>query len=79
VNKKIIDLSEPLLTKEALEGLREEMYAPLGDEDRDIKNVYDIIISNGMSDLTNEKVFGNLFGYFERIIKTEKEYSKKSS
>ena len=79
VNKKIIDLSEPLLTEEALKGLKEEMYAPLGDEDRDIKNVYDIIISNGMSDLTNEKVFGNLFCYFERIIKTEKEYSKKSS
>ena len=79
VNRKIIDLSEPLLTDEAIKGLREEMYAPLGDEDRDIKNVYNIITDNGMDDLTNEKVFGNLFGFYERIIKTEKEYAKKSN
>lgn len=79
VNKKIIDLSEPLLTKEALEGLKAEMYAPLGDDDRNINNVYNIIVENGMSDLTNEKVFGNLFGFFERIIKMEQNYSKKSS
>jgi len=79
VNKKIIDLSEPLLTKEALEGLQAEMYAPLGDDDRNINNVYNIIVENGMSDLTNEKVFGNLFGFFERIIKMEQNYSKKSS
>lgn len=77
INKKIIDLSEPLLTDEALEGLNDEMYAPLNNEDRDIKNVYEIIMENGMDDLTNEKVFGNLFGYFEHIMKTEKEYSKK--
>ncbi len=79
VNKKIIDLSEPLLTKEALEGLQAEMYAPLGDDDRNINNVYNIIVENGMSDLTNEKVFGNLFGFFERIIKTEKEYFSKNA
>lgn len=79
VNKKIIDLSEPLLTKEALEGLQAEMYAPLGDDDRNINNVYNIIIENGMSDLTNEKVFGNLFGFFERIIKTEKTYFLKNA
>ena len=79
VNKKIIDLSEPLLTKEALEGLKAEMYAPLGDDDRNINNVYNIIVENGMSDLTNEKVFGNLFGFFERIIKTEKEYFLKNA
>ena len=78
INKKIIDLSEPLLTDEASNGLKEEMYAPMSVDGRDIKNVYDIITKNGMSDLTNEKVFGNLFGYFERIIKTETEYAKKS-
>ena len=32
INKKIIDLSEPLLTDEALEGLNEEMYAPMSSE-----------------------------------------------
>ena len=79
INKKIIDLSEPLLTNDAIDGLKEEMYAPLGDEDRDIKNVYTIIKENGMNDMLDESKFGALFGMYERIIKMEKEYSKKNS
>ena len=79
INKKIIDLSEPLLTNDAIDGLKEEMYAPLGDEDRDIKNVYTIIKENGMNDMLDETKFGALFGMYERIIKMEKEYSKKNN
>lgn len=79
INKKIIDLSEPLLTEEAINSMKDEMYAPLNTDDRDIKNIYNIIVENGMSDLTDEKVFGNLFGYFEKIIKTEKEFSKNAT
>lgn len=79
INKKIIDLSEPLLTKEARNGMENEMYAPMNCDGRDIKNVYDIIIENGMDDLTNEKVFGSLFGFFEKIIKTEKKYFLKNA
>jgi 5'-3' exonuclease len=79
INKKIIDLSEPLLTNDAIDGLKEEMYAPLGDEDRDIKNIYQIISDNGMNDMLDETKFGALFGMYERIIKMEKEYSKKNS
>jgi 5'-3' exonuclease len=79
INKKIIDLSEPLLTNDAIDGLKEEMYAPLGDEDRDIKNVYTIIKENGMNDMLDESKFGALFGMYERIIKMEKEYSKKNN
>jgi 5'-3' exonuclease len=77
INKKIIDLSEPLLTDEARCGLNEECYAPMNCDDRDIKNVYNIVIENGMYDLTNENTFGSLFCQFERIINTEKKYSKK--
>lgn len=79
INKKIIDLSVPLLTKEAVLGLKEELYAPMSDEDRSIDNIYNIISENGMNDLLNEKVFGNLFGMFERIIKSEKEYGKRKA
>lgn len=77
INKKIIDLSEPLLTDEALNGLKEEMYAPLSDEDRDIKNIYQIITENEMDDMLNEDKFGSLFGMYERVIVKEKEYTKK--
>ena len=78
INRKIIDLSEPLLTDEAKDGLNNEMHAPLSDEGRDIKNIYDIIYKNGMNDLLDEKIFGSIFGMYERVIKTEKEFSKKS-
>lgn len=74
INKKIIDLSEPLLTKEAIQELENTMYAPIDPEGRDIKNVYGIIQENGMNDLLDESKFGSLFGAFERIITNEKKY-----
>lgn len=76
INKKIIDLSEPLLTEEALLGLNDEMYAPMNEEDRDIKYIYEIISKNKMDDILDEKVFGSLFGMYERIIVNEKKYAK---
>ena len=74
INKKIIDLSEPLLTNEAIQELENTMYAPIDPEGRDIKNVYGIIQENGMNDLLDENKFGSLFGGFERIITNEKKY-----
>ena len=65
------------MTDEALDGLKEEMYAPLSDEDRDIKNIYQIITENEMDDMLNEDKFGSLFGMYERVIVKEKEYTKK--
>ena len=79
INKKIIDLSEPLLTDEAIEVLNDEMHAPMNTDDRVIEAVYQIITDNGMNDLLRENVFGSLFGMFERIIKTEKNYFKKNA
>lgn len=74
INKKIIDLSEPLLTKEAIQELENTMYAPIDPTGRDIKNIYIIIQENGMNDLLDENKFGSLFGAFERIITNEKKY-----
>lgn len=79
INKKIIDLEEPLLTDEALKGMNDEMYAPLNDDDRDIKNIYEIIEENGMNDLLDEGKFGSLFGMYERIIKMEQKYFLKNA
>lgn len=78
INKKLIDLSEPILTDEAMHGMEDEMYAPMDVEGRNIKNVYAIISENGMNDILNESAFGSLFGAFERIMKMETEYSKKN-
>lgn len=79
INKRLIDLSEPILTEEAKYGMLNEMYAPMDMEGRDIKNVYKIIEANGMSDILKPSAFGNLFGCFERIIKMEKKYFLKNA
>lgn len=76
INRKIIDLSEPMLTEEAEQGMKEEMHAPLSPDGRDIKNIYNIIYENGMSDMLDEHKFGNLFGMYEKLIKMETEYGK---
>lgn len=76
INRKIIDLSEPLITKEAQEDLDEMMYAPLDPEGRDVKNVYKIIKDNGMTDLLNEYTFSSIFAPFSKLIDNEKKYYK---
>lgn len=82
VNEKIIDLSEPIVTKEAEEELSELLYAPIDTSDRDIKNVYRIIRDNGMNRLSDEERFGDVFSSYSRIIMMEKrryeEFFKKS-
>ena len=78
INEKIIDLSKPLLTEEAEKSLKEETYAPIDPDDRDIKNIYQIINDNDMVKLQDENTFGNVFGPFERICKMEKKFFKEN-
>ena len=67
INDKIINLSNPLLTKEAIDELNMIMYAPLDPEGRDLKNLYMIIHENEMNDMLDEN----------KLIDTEKKYFKK--
>ena len=77
INKQIIDLSEPLLTKEAKQELDENMDSPLDPTDRNFTNIYGIIQEYKISFLYNENKFGNLFGCFGRLIENEKNLFKK--
>ena len=79
INEKIIDLSQPLLTEDAENELKEIYNAPIDPEGRDLKNVYRIIERNGMSELYDGDKFGNLFGQFQRVQKKEIEYFQKNS
>jgi len=79
INKRIIDLSEPMMTEEAVDAMKSLMYVPIDPEGRDMKNVYDIITKLGMNDLLAENSFGNLFGIFEGLIKREKDFFYKNS
>ena len=82
INQKIIDLSEPLMTDEAVKELSDVLYAPIDTSDRDMKNVYMIINENEMSQLSDENKFSEVFSPYSRIIMMEKrrfkEFLKKS-
>lgn len=78
INEKIIDLSVPLLTEEAEKELKDIHGAPIDQEGRSLKNVYNIIVRHGMHRLENETRFGNLFGLFDRIKTKEIEFFKKN-
>lgn len=78
INKKIIDLNNPLLTEEAIMGLDEMMYAPLDPEGRDFKNLYSIIQENDMIDLLDFNVFSSFFSTFNGLIENEKNFFKKT-
>ena len=68
INEKIIDLSQPLLTQEAIDTMNEESYAPIDTSDRSIKNVYEIVKENKINEILDEDKFGNMLSPYGRII-----------
>ena len=77
INDKIINLSTPLLTEDAIKEMNNIMYTPLDPSGRDFKNVYKIIQENEMIDLLSEGKFENLFSVFFKIMETEKKFYQK--
>lgn len=77
INKRLIDLSEPLLTKEAEEELESMMHAPLDPDGRDYKNLYQIVLNNDLTDILNEGKFSSFFSDFNQLIENEKKFYQK--
>lgn len=71
VNRKIIDLSEPLMTDEAKEFMDETMRFPIDTSERSVKNAYKRFEKERMFDLLDEERFGNIFAPYSRIIMME--------
>lgn len=72
INEKIIDLRNPLMPNEAKEGLSDMMYAPLDPTDRNMENLYGLIVKYGIDELKDSTKFGNFFCEFEYLIDKEK-------
>jgi len=72
INKKIIDLKNPLMTDEAKELMDSMMYTPLDPEGRSYDNLYKILCDAGVDDLTNPSRFGNFFVEYSYLIDKEK-------
>ena len=83
INRKIIDLSEPLLTDEAIKELNDTAYEVIDTTDRTTQNVYEIAVENKMNDILDERKFGELLSPYSRIMMMEyrryKEYVDKNS
>lgn len=72
INRKIIDLSHPLMTEEAEILMNNIMYAPLDPEGRSMSNLYRILLENGVDELRDENKFSNFFIEYQYLIDKEK-------
>ena len=81
INKKIIDLKNPLLTEEAEEEMKSMMHTPQDPEDRSFKNLYKYIIEDGVEELMGDTKFTSFFSTFKQLTEREiaeyKKYSEK--
>lgn len=79
INEKLINLKKYiLLTDEARKELNELIGAPLDPEGRDFKELYSIVLNNGMSKLLTENSFSTFFSDFHKLIDNEKKYYEQS-
>ena len=72
INRKIIDLRNPLMTDEAKELMDNIMYAPMDAEDRSLENLYKIILKYDIDKLKDPTTFGNFFNEYITIMEKEK-------
>lgn len=72
INEKIIDLKNPLMSEEAKELLDSIMYAPIDPTDRNMENLYNIIVKYDIDQLKDATRFGNFFSEFMYLIDKEK-------
>lgn len=71
INKKIINLKEPILTEDAKELMDEMMYSPMDPEGRSFANLYKILTEYGVDDFKDENKFSNFFIEFKYYIDRE--------
>lgn len=72
INKKIIDLKNPLMTDEAKEIMDSMMYSPLDPEGRSYDNLYKILCDAGVDNLIDPTRFSNFFVEYAYLIDKER-------
>lgn len=71
INKKIIDLCNPLLSDDAINEMNNMMYAPQDITDRSFKNLYKFILEDNIEDLIGDTKFASFFLPFKKIEEKE--------
>ena len=72
INRKIIDLKHPLLTKSAEEDIEAMMYAPMDPEGRSFENLYTMVKRDGIEGLMDLNSFSSFFVPFKELYDREK-------
>lgn len=78
VNKKIIDLLNPLMTDDAIELMDDMMYAPIDPDGRNMKNLFQLIQKYNITELLDSNKFSNFFSTFNKTIEKEKKLFENS-
>ena len=63
---KIINLQNPLLSKEAIDELDNMMYVPIDSEGRSMTNLYGLVCEDGIEDIIDERRFSSFFSTFNK-------------
>lgn len=71
INRKIIDLSDPLMSDESKELIDSMMYAPMDPEGRSLENLYSIVQEYGIDELKDATRFADFFTEFKFLIDKE--------
>ena len=71
INRRIIDLRDPLMSDESKELLDSMMYAPMDPEGRSLENLYDIMVEYGIDELTDVDKFANFFTEYKFLMDKE--------
>ena len=74
INKKIIDLKKPLMSKEATEEMESMMHVPIDPDGRSIKNLYEYILSDKIEPLMGNTAFATFFSPFKALEEREKDF-----
>lgn len=76
INEKIINLKNPLLTKDAKEEMDAMMHTPQDPEGRSFKNLYQFIVKDNVEELMGDTKFASFFSTFKYLTDNEiKEYN----
>lgn len=76
INRKLIDLSHPLLTEDAEEELKNMMYAPQDPEGRSLRNLYSMVYRDDLTELRSDSSFTSFFEPFNSLINKEQKRYK---
>lgn len=78
INERIIDLKNPLMTDEGKELIDNFIHKPIDPDDRNMENLYRILVENGVDDFMDTSKFSNFFVDYKYLIDKEKKFFEKS-